>query len=523
MNSRFRNTLVLLLKHVLKDKGLPVLVNVVWPTLLRVGAFLYATENPGLILSGEAEEEAGADGGPAGTHEEAVGKALDVKRSQHRSASAFLQWAANEGILALHEDAHGALSITSVNRTHTIFRAVRLANPDALKASLEAGLPAVESGGPNSKLEIIVAEKYKLPKNLREVMRAVAASSKSSLEEYITPAQLKDVLTAHFKEHKLDSTTDRASIDVPFDDPLWALAAAASKSQSTSAAPMPAQNAPTAAAAPPPQAIASEYGGDGPPCGNDGYEDDQLWLDAQQRADAEAAAGGRVIAGVWVPTKAPAALSMGGGGPGGGASSAWHSGQGSLTAASTWKAGGAKVVSLSARAAPPSPAAPPAAPSFAETAALSSARKEKKKAAAVAAGAELTGAVSVRKDVLMKFVASKLTKCHSIQHYPGAVPIYATGVPPCVEIVVELVRARKHMTHVRGLEAFGVDLGVLARGLQKKLAAAASVGPCGDNPQMQEVFIQGNMAHQVEDFLSSDCGFKKSMLTVSLKKGVKGK
>ena len=103
-------------------------------------------------------------------------------------------------------------------------------------------------------------------------------------------------------------------------------------------------------------------------------------------------------------------------------------------------------------------------------------------------------------------------------------------------------------------------MSTLARGLQKKLAASASVGPCGDNPTKQEVrvhrhgvcgsvcgcaggcytahdtwlpyspappplsqvFIQGHMAHQVETFLCNDCGFKQSMLTVSLKKGVKG-
>ena len=50
MGMRLRNALLLLLKHVLKDRALPALVNVVWPTLLRVGAFLYSTQNPGLLL-----------------------------------------------------------------------------------------------------------------------------------------------------------------------------------------------------------------------------------------------------------------------------------------------------------------------------------------------------------------------------------------------------------------------------------------------------------------------------------------
>ena len=83
--------------------------------------------------------------------------------------SALLQWAAAEDILTLHEGSGGALSITAVNRTHSVFRAVRLANPDALKAWLEADALAAtggaEGGGSgvaganNSKLEIIIQDK----------------------------------------------------------------------------------------------------------------------------------------------------------------------------------------------------------------------------------------------------------------------------------------------------------------------------------------------------------------------------
>ena len=166
---------VLLLKHVIKDKALPALVNVLWPSLLRVGHFLYATENPGLLLSKEAEDPGGEEGEGgeallAGTAAaEGPWKVLDIKRSQHRSASSFLQWAAAQDILTLHEGSGGALSITAVNRTHSVFRAVRLANPDALKAWLEADAHAAtggaEGGGSgvaganNSKLEIIIQDK----------------------------------------------------------------------------------------------------------------------------------------------------------------------------------------------------------------------------------------------------------------------------------------------------------------------------------------------------------------------------
>ena len=102
-------------------------------------------------------------------------------------------------------------------------------------------------------------------------------------------------------------------------------------------------------------------------------------------------------------------------------------------------------------------------------------------------------------------------------------PIVAAGLPPKVELVVQLVRAKKHVTHVRGLEEFGVDLQVLARDLQRKYAASASVGPCANNPQKREVYVQGNLAREIEEFLVKDCGFKRSMLSVELGKSVKAK
>lgn len=314
------------------------------------------------------------------------------------------------------------------------------------------------------------------------MMRALAASSSVVLEEYITSAQLKEVLTAHFKEHKLDSCTDRACVDVPIEDPMWALAAAASRAQPSSSAPAPAPKADKKAAGaaqekapggkqtkehkrlaklPPSAAAAVEVGSDGLPVhvvsvdghageeGPGGYGEEDEWLELQRRdvAEQEAAAGGRVVAGVWVPTKAPSAH-LSSSGAGGAESGAWRGGGGSLTAASTWKSqgGGSKVVSLSSRGSGPEAegawgrgaaaggggdsggAALPGGASYAETAGLQQWKTEKKeKKAAAATEAEQQGAVSVRKDVLMKYVVSKLTKCHSIQHYPGAVPIYATG------------------------------------------------------------------------------------------------
>ena len=118
----------------------------------------------------------------------------------------------------------------------------------------------------------------------------------------------------------------------------------------------------------------------------------------------------------------------------------------------------------------------------------------------------------VRKDVLMKGLLGKMVLCHSIQHFQGAVPVYGTGPVPSVNIAIDTVRGNKQMTRLQGLEAFNVDLAQLAKGIQKKFASAASVGPQVTNPKFNEVCVQGNLAMQAEEFLCVQYGFRKSMI-----------
>ena len=521
MDLRLKNALILLLKHVVKDKALPTLVNVLWPTLLRIGKFLYATSNPGLITSEEVAVRADNPSEESVDHvaEEVGAQVLDAKRSHHRSASAFLQWAQREGILTLIEnDASDALSIASVNRTHPLFRAIRLANPDALKAFLEAEAPVQEdTKGTNSKLEIIITETFKLPKNMRDVMKDVAASSKSSLEEYVTLTQLKTFLTNHFKEKQSELTSDRAYVVLATDDPLWNLGQAALKKSASANADAPSAKR----ASEQPMANTKEDAPDEMPvlpCYDD-QSDEEDWTDAQKEPDAQS--GGCVVAGVWMPSAGLSFKSTTEG-----AKKKQEFTISPATSISAWRSPSmAKVVSLPSKATAAKKAGEAKARdgltavnnSVSE---LPAAKKEKHPSADIKP-TEIAEPLTIRKDVLMKYVSSKLTRCYSIQQYPGAVPIFAVGSAPTVEIVVELVRARKYMTRVRGLETFGVDLTELARNLQKKLASAASVGPSTENPQKKDVFVQGNMAHQIQEFLCNDCGFKRSMVVTTLKKGVK--
>jgi len=61
MDARAWRSLVLALKHVLKDNKLPMLVNVAWPSVMRVGGFLYSRPGGAVaagLLVGEEEEAA---------------------------------------------------------------------------------------------------------------------------------------------------------------------------------------------------------------------------------------------------------------------------------------------------------------------------------------------------------------------------------------------------------------------------------------------------------------------------------
>jgi translation initiation factor 1 (eIF-1/SUI1) len=79
------------------------------------------------------------------------------------------------------------------------------------------------------------------------------------------------------------------------------------------------------------------------------------------------------------------------------------------------------------------------------------------------------------------------------------------------------------MTHIVGLERFGVDLDDLGRRLSKKFAASSSVGPNTQQPKLMEVVVQGHLAAEAVEFICATYSFPSKLLSVSLKKGVKAK
>jgi translation initiation factor 2D len=123
----------------------------------------------------------------------------------------------------------------------------------------------------------------------------------------------------------------------------------------------------------------------------------------------------------------------------------------------------------------------------------------------------------------MKGLVGKLLPSHSIQTSPDLPPRYFNGHPPQVDISVVQVRGNKNMTHIAGLESFGIDLDELAREFRQKFAASSTVGPSASNPRITEVCIQGHLGNEAVEFLVKTYSMPRNLLSVSLKKGVKAK
>ena len=85
-------------------------------------------------------------------------------------------------------------------------------------------------------------------------------------------------------------------------------------------------------------------------------------------------------------------------------------------------------------------------------------------------------AITVRKEDLMKTLLKKLTPYFAIVGPNGQAQI-SSGRLPTVQVAVEARMGNKVVTHIRGLELFGVDVVGLAKDCQKRFACAATTGP----------------------------------------------
>ena len=478
MDTALHYCLALLLKHFVKDRGLPALVNVTWPTLLRIGQYLKRTSNVGLLVSDRVDD---------GVALEPLD--IDIKRSHYRNVAALFQDAARQKMLDLTEK-DGVYSITSVNRTHDAFRNVRMLNIDAFKDGIAAMEEGPASAIPLTRgVQLVVKELHKVPKNLRSMFTGLSGD-----KEHLTLSEIKEALVTQFKQDGLEHPHDRGSVLIPENHGLHKLAmqiggvsmgGASSGAATGTSLPRPDMDNKNVRFREEQEQEQEE--------GYDGEEEEY---------QEQFATGGKVVAGVWVPDSM-SAYSAASAAP-------------DLSIGTVWRAPSTSLGSKKASAV------------LVEQAREAKGRekekeKKKKKNAGQVAAATACGPVSIRKDLLMKGLVGKLLPSHSIQVSPDVPPRYFNGSPPVVDISVVQVRGNKNMTHIVGLDSFGIDLEDLAREFRQKFAASSTVGPSASNPKLTEVCIQGHLANEAVEFLVKTYSMPRTLLSVSLKKGVKTK
>jgi len=64
------------------------------------------------------------------------------------------------------------------------------------------------------------------------------------------------------------------------------------------------------------------------------------------------------------------------------------------------------------------------------------------------------------------------------------------GKSPSVSITVEARMGNKVVTHIRGLDIFGIDMATFSKECSKKFAASSTIGPVNTNPKEKEIVIQ---------------------------------
>jgi translation initiation factor 2D len=128
----------------------------------------------------------------------------------------------------------------------------------------------------------------------------------------------------------------------------------------------------------------------------------------------------------------------------------------------------------------------------------------------------------VRKDDLLKALLKKLSPYFAIVGPTGQCQI-SSGQLPSVTVTVETRMGNKVVTHIRGLEVFGVDLQAFTKDCQKRFACAASTGLVPGMVKDREVVVQGHLSSELEGLLVEGCGVPKHLIEVKVGKGVKPK
>ncbi len=431
------------LKYVIKDSSLPILASAFWSMILKCSTY--------------------------SDTQTSAAPPLDIKKTSYKKVTSFLESMQRAGLLSL-QDNNGVVSIVSVQRIHDLYKGIKVENPDSFRKfmlsnsqgdSTSAASTAISEG------KINVVDLYKLPKH---AVKYLFGDMKGQYGKYLKLSEVKEALIDYIRAKNLEDPTNRSTLNVPSDDPLYKYI---KQINNVAAKPIASQN--NAAASVPPSEIV-EAGSD-----DDEYNSDEDTNDDTYRNDSS---GGITVAGVWFPSSAP-----------GGAVR-------KVAPQSEWKP-----ISL------PKSNKPVVAAASDD---------------AVKGGDRMTAAANdpvvitnIKKEDLMRNIHKELSPSYGIVAADGTVTV--TSTKPSIEILVESRMGSKTVTKIRGLEVFGIDLVQFSQKCQKKFACSASAALIPGLLKEREVVIQGHLAHEITIYLNTNNSIPTHLITTKLLKGVKPK
>ena len=79
------------------------------------------------------------------------------------------------------------------------------------------------------------------------------------------------------------------------------------------------------------------------------------------------------------------------------------------------------------------------------------------------------------------------------------------------------------MTHIKGLEIFGIDLQTMTKDCQKKFACSATYGLIPGMVKDKEVIVQGHLSYEIQEYLINRCSIPSNLIQIVVAKNVKPK
>jgi len=437
------------LKYVIKDSTLPILASAFWSMILKCSSYSDSSAT--------------------------ITPPLDIKKTSYKKVTSFLESMQRAGLLTL-QDNNGVISIVSVQRVHDLYKGIKVENPDHFRKYMLSNSQSDLSGASNAVAmegKINVVDLYKLPKH---AVKYLFGDMKGQYGKYLKLNEVKEALINYIRSKNLEDSTNKASINVPSDDPLYKYI---KQINNTNIAKLAESSSNAGMRMPPSEMI--QVGSDDETYGSD--DDNNVAYNGEMR-------GGNTVAGVWFPSAVI-----------GGAVD-------KVAPQSEWKP-----ISL-----PKSKAA-----TSTEHDSSNSASNVAIVSGSVAAIVPKDPIVitNIKKEDLMRNIHKELSPSYGIIAADGTVTI--TSTKPSVELIVESRMGSKTVTKIRGLELFSIDLTQFAQKCQKKFACSATAALISGMVKEREVIIQGHLAEEITTYLKTNNSIPIHLITTKLLKGVKPK